>query len=205
MLGFFSSLFAGFDDNPDKLWVFVKVTPRPRLHVEWEVVNLAMQNCGIKDFRFDQATDNPVIHVEQLSAGIAFQISRENLLLLNGETFKASSHPYGTKDILIFGNDPLNDQPTKVASDDSGRDDKYAPKIWLAVLAPERYPEKLKNIEWGEQTKGACCQNWKEIVGRYLQKAEDVFKPIWRHRHIEKPNAIAQGREHSERPAGAEG
>src|SRR6266481_1764763 len=194
MLGIFSTLFVGFDDDPNKLWVFVEISPRPRLHVDWELVYVALRKCGIEDFGSYKPTNNPVINMKQLSTCLASQIPRENLLFLGGKTFKAFACPQDTQGVFVLGDEPLNDQSSEVAADDGEGNNKYAPKIRLTICAPNRYPDKLEQVVRSKQTEGTRYQNWKKVIGRYFQPAKDVLQPIWRHEHSLIPNVAIERR-----------
>jgi L-rhamnose mutarotase len=184
MLGVFSLMF-GFDDDPNKIWVFLKISPRPRLHVDWEIINLALSKCGIKDFRLYQPTDNAVFHMEMLSTCIAIQIPGENVLFLNGKHLQARLCFAPNNEYLIPLHNPLDDLCAEVTTNNSGGENEYAPEIKLVLCAPRLDAKELQHIERREQAKTRRCKQWQKILCRCLKPFQRWFEPL---DHVQPPN-----------------
>ena len=202
MLGIFSTLGFGFEDDPDKIWVSLQITPCPRSDLDWEVCNVRLAECGLKDMVLDKDSNYPIVHLEIANPGFFFQIHRKQLLFFGGETFKAFMGSPNNERVFVLGDEPLNDQSSEVATDNGGRNYKYAPKIRLTLYAPSRYPKKLEQVIGSKQTEGTRYQNWKKVIGRYFQPAKDVLQPIRGHEHGLIPNEKLTGlaRPHAQGP-----
>ena len=99
-----------------------------------------------------------------------------------GKTWRFEDHPYCGPSVVDMHGDPKDEQPPEGSP------------FWDAVTHWAQQGKRLANGNWCVWDK-PTPQKLRHIGGMYYMLVTDK----------QASNAIAQGREHSERPAGAEG